>query len=319
MAVQPTQSKRKHNQQAWFVDYRQIQMFIAAAERLNLSQAAEAVGVTQPGLSKSLHKLQTELGIRLFMRRGRGIELTEAGRALLSHGRLVQAQLADTRAVLAGIASGVLGHARVGAGPAWISRHLPGAITAILAEHPKLRFTVEAGYAERLIGRLRQGELDVVIGALPRNRADPDLRFERLTSDTIGVVGRAGHPLLHQSGRTMADYNSYPWALPNRAELLRQRLDLAFRRAGLGEARVAVESDSLSLLLATLRLTDCLGLSTMQTLEQEEARGIVAINHDALRFRREAGLISRRHVTFSPVIQLLAEALRRVAFREKRI
>ncbi|HLJ06196.1 MAG TPA: LysR family transcriptional regulator, partial [Acetobacteraceae bacterium] len=115
--MQPTQSKRKHNQQAWFVDYRQIQMFIAAAERLNLSQAAEAVGVTQPGLSKSLHKLQTELGIRLFMRRGRGIELTEAGRALLSHGRLVQAQLADTRAVLAGIASGVLGHARVGAGP----------------------------------------------------------------------------------------------------------------------------------------------------------------------------------------------------------
>ena len=301
------------------MDYRQIQMFIAAGERLNLSQAAEAIGVTQPGLSKSLHKLQTQLGVRLFMRSGRGIELTEAGRALLSHGRLVEAQLADARAVLAGIASGELGHARVGAGPAWISRHLPGAIAAILAAHPKLRFTVEAGYPERLIGRLRQGELDVVIGALPQNRTDPDLRFERLTSDTIGVVGRSGHPLLQRPERSLADYDAYAWALPNRAELLRQRLDLAFRRAGLGEAHVAVESDSLSLLLATLRQSDCLGLATTQTLEQEEARGIAAIDHEALRFRREAGLISRRHVAFSPVIQLLAAELRRVAAREKRI
>ena len=63
--VQSTQSKRNHNHQAWFVDYRQIQMFIAAAERLNISQAAEALGVTQPGLSKSMHRLQTQLGVRL--------------------------------------------------------------------------------------------------------------------------------------------------------------------------------------------------------------------------------------------------------------
>jgi LysR family transcriptional regulator of gallate degradation len=232
---------------------------------------------------------------------------------------MVEAQLADARTVLAGIASGVLGHARVGAGPAWISRHLPGAIAAILAAHPNLRFTVEAGYAERLISRLRQGELDIVIGALPQNRADPDLRFERLTSDTIGVIGRAEHPLLGQPDRMLADYRAYSWVLPNRTELLRQRLDLAFRRAGLDEARVAVESDSLSLMLATLRLTDCLGLSTTQGLEQEEARGIVAIDHQALRFRREAGLISRRHITFSPVIQLLAMELRRVAARHRRI
>lgn len=301
------------------MDYRQIQLFIAAAERLNLSQAAEAIGVTQPGLSKSLHKLQTQLGVRLFMRRGRGIELTEAGRALLAHGRLIEAQLADARAALAGIASGLLGHARIGAGPSWISRHLPGAIAAILADHPKLRFTVEAGYPERLIGRLRHGELDVVIGALPQNRVDPDLRFERLTSDTIGVIGRAGHPLLRRSNRTLAEYHTYPWALPNRAELLRQRLELAFRRAGLVEPRTVVESDSLSLLLATLRLTDCLGLSTAQNLEQADARGIVAIDHEGLRFRREAGLISRRHVSFSPVIQLLVAELRRVALHDTRI
>ena len=65
------------------MDYRQLQLFLAAAERLNLSHAAEAMNMTQPGLSKSMHRLQRELGTRLYHRRGRGIELTEPGRALL--------------------------------------------------------------------------------------------------------------------------------------------------------------------------------------------------------------------------------------------
>jgi LysR family transcriptional regulator, regulator of abg operon len=298
------------------MDYRQLQLFIAAAERLNLSQAAEAMGLTQPGLSKSLHKLQRQLGVRLYTTRGRGIELTEAGRALLGHCRILDTQLADARATLAGIASGVLGHARIGAGPAWISRHLPDAIATILTTHPKLRFTVEAGYPEKLIGRLRQGDLDVVIGALPHNRADPDLGYQRLTSDTIGVIARAGHPLLRRPNRGLAEYAAYAWALPNRAELVRQRLDKVFRGAGLGEPRTAVESDSLSMLLATLRLTDCLSLATTHTLQHAEAYGIVAVDHEALHFRREAGLISRRHATASPAVQLLAAQIRRLASRD---
>ena len=299
------------------MDYRQLQLFLVAAERLNLSQAAEAMRITQPGLSKSLHKLQQQLGTTLYTRRGRGIELTEAGRALREHGRLVEARLAEARAELAGIASGVLGHARIGAGPAWISRHLPAAVATILANHKKLRFTVEAGFPEKLIGRLRQGELDVVVGALPDNRSDPDLRFQRLTSDTIGVVGRAGHPLLQRADRGLADYAAAAWALPGRAELIRQRLDVVLQRSKFGQARISVESDSLSLLLDTLRMTDCLGLSTSQTLRSERAQGLVAIDLPALRFQREAGLISRRHARLSPAVTLLAGELQRVARRER--
>ena len=61
------------------MDYRQLQLFLATAERLNLSHAAEAMNITQPGLSKSMHRLQRELGTKLYSRRGRGIELTEFG------------------------------------------------------------------------------------------------------------------------------------------------------------------------------------------------------------------------------------------------
>ena len=297
------------------MDYRQLQLFLAAAERLNLSHAAEAMSITQPGLSKAMQRLQSELGTRLYQRRGRGIELTETGRALVRHVKLMEAQLADARAEVIGIAGGTLGHARIGAGPSWLSRHLPDSIAALMAQHPNLRFTVETGFPDKLIGRLRLGELDIVVGALPENRVDPDLRFLRLTSDFMQVVARAGHPLIARPDRALADYAAQRWILPGRQERVHQRLAAAFRAAGFGEPVVTVETDSLSLILATLRLSDCLAMTTTQILMQEEASGIVAVDHPALGFAREAGVVSRRHADLSPSVKLMIAELRRIAAR----
>src|SRR6185295_2135129 len=99
---------------------------------------------------------------------------------------------------------GKLGQARIGAGPSWLSRHLPVSISRVMGQNPNVRFTVDTGFPDRLIGRLRLGELDIVVGALPDNRVDPDLRFMRLTSDVIRVVGRKDHPLSKKPERTLA-------------------------------------------------------------------------------------------------------------------
>ena len=295
------------------MEYRQLQLFLATADRLNLSHAAEAMSISQPGLSKSMHRLQRELGTRLYHRRGRGIELTEAGSALIKHVRAIEVQLAEARSEVIGIAGGKIGQARVGAGPSWLSRHLPASISRVMIQNPNIRFTVDTGFPDRLVRRLRLGELDIVIGALPDNRVDPDLRFMRLTSDVIRVVGRNEHPLLRKRDRTLADYGSQRWVLPGRQELVRQRLSRAFVQAGHPEPTIAVETDSLSLKLAMLKASDCIGLSTSQILMQEHARGITTIDHNLLQFRREAGIIRRRHAEMSPSVKLLIAELRNIA------
>ncbi len=295
------------------MDYRQLQLFLATAERLNLSHAAEAMSITQPGLSKSMHRLQKELGTKLYHRRGRGIELTESGRALLRHVKLIETQLSDARCEVTGIAGGKLGHARIGAGPSWLSRHLPESIARVMQQNPNIRFTVDTGFPDRLIGRLRMGELDVVVGALPDNRIDPDLRFTRLSSDVIRVVGRKEHPLARKRDRSLVDYAAQRWILPGRQELVRQRLQRVFMLANLAEPVPAVETDSLSLMLATLRMTDCLALTTTQILSQAEAQGIVALDHEHLQFTREAGIVSRRHADLSPAVKLMLAQVRKIA------
>jgi DNA-binding transcriptional LysR family regulator len=295
------------------MDYRQLQLFLATAERLNLSHAAEAMNITQPGLSKSMHRLQKELGTKLYHRRGRGIELTESGRALLRHVKVIETQLSDARSEVMGIAGGKLGHARIGAGPSWLSRHLPETIARVMQQNPNIRFTVDTGFPDRLIGRLRMGELDAVVGALPDNRIDPDLRFMRLSSDVIRVVGRKEHPLARKRDRALIDYAAQRWILPGRQELVRQRLQRVFMLANLAEPQLAVETDSLSLILATLRLTDCLALTTTQILSQAEAQGIVALDHEHLQFTREAGIVSRRHADLSPAVKLVIAQVRKIA------
>ena len=201
----------------------------------------------------------------------------------------------------------------MGAGPSWLSRHLPDSISRVMATNPNVRFTVDTGFPDRLIGRLRLGELDIVIGALPDNRIDPDLKFMRLTSDVIRVVARKDHPLGRKRDRSLADYAAERWILPGRQELVRQRLARAFQNAGLPDPTIAVETDSLSLKLATLKRTNCLGLTTTQILTQEEAQGVVALDLDALQFRREAGVVSRRHADLSPSVKLVIAELRKIA------
>lgn len=295
------------------MEQRQIELFVAVAERLNITAAAELMSMTQPGLTKSMGRLQQEFGTKLYRRRGRGIELTEAGRVLLRHCKLIERQMGDATAEIAGIASGTTGLVRIGAGPSWISRYLPDAIASLMTRRPGLRFTVKGGFPEQLIRQLRLGELDVVVGALPDNRVDPDLQFTKLTADTIRVVARAGHALLAKQDRNLADYAAQRWVLPGRNELVRRRLARAFWASGLPEPVPTVEADSLSLILATLRLTDCLGLTTTQILAQEDAHGIVPVDHEQLSFSREAGVIIRRHLELPAPVKLLTMALRRIA------
>jgi DNA-binding transcriptional LysR family regulator len=115
----------------------------------------------------------------------------------------------------------------------------------------------------------------------------------------------------------LSDFAAQRWVLPGRQELVRQRLARALIEAGFPEPTPAIEADSLSLILATLRTTDCLGLTTTQILLDKEAHGVVAIDHEALRFRREAGIISRRHVDLSPSVRLVIAELRQIAARHR--
>jgi DNA-binding transcriptional LysR family regulator len=174
-------------------DLRQVRYFIAVAEELNFTRAAERLHMAQPPLSAAIRGLEEQLGVELFERTTREVKLTAAGRLLLARGRELLAQAdavfdavrALEKAPAGRIAIGVAPTARFGLGPELF--------TACAAQAPGVMLYPREDTTGALMRDLRQGRLDLVVGfcAPP----DPALERERLRDEPAVVHVPDGHPL----------------------------------------------------------------------------------------------------------------------------
>src|SRR5262245_1883093 len=145
----------------------QVRYFNAVARHGSFGAAARALGVTQPGLTKAIRRLETSLDCTLFARLPRGVALTERGQAFLRHAILLEVQLQDARDEVRAMAHGAAGVLRIGAGPSWLSRALPGTVAELATRYSGLSFQVVGGFNRTLMEALRAGHLNLIVSALP--------------------------------------------------------------------------------------------------------------------------------------------------------
>lgn len=291
------------------MDLRQLDYFLKVVERGSLTAAAAELRITQPTLTKSIRQLERSLGVALLERLPRGVVPTEFGAVLARHARLVGVQLKDALGEIEGMRSGRTGHVAIGAGPAWLRRLLPLAVTRVQAASPGLAVYLTGGFDDGLLRLLRQGELDLVVAELPEPSTAPDLTMLELASDDLGVICRTGHALVHKPRLVPADLIDYPWILPAGNTRARRRLDALFIGRGLSPPTAAIETDSMAFMLASIRLSDGIGYSTAQLLAQTEGQGLVMLEVAGLTGRRTAGVISRREARLSPAAQAIVDEL----------
>lgn len=173
-----------------------LRYLVAIAEAGHMTRAAEALGVSQPALSAAVRKIEDELGVPVFDRTGRGVELTEAGRVFVGH---AQGALRDVEAgrravrALAGLETGTI---RVGGGATAMGYLLPPAVRAVRREHPGLRFYVREAGSEAIAGAILTGELDLGIVTVPvTHPGSGDLMSVRTIGDELRLITPAGHAL----------------------------------------------------------------------------------------------------------------------------
>jgi DNA-binding transcriptional LysR family regulator len=293
------------------MDLSQIRYFNAVARHGSFSAAARALGMTQPGLTKAVRRLETSLECTLFSRLPRGVALTEEGQALLRHAGLLDVYLQDARDELRALARGAVGVLRIGAGPSWLSRALPQIVAELATQYPGLSFQVEGGFNRSLMEAVRAGNLDLVVSALP-DRSPAGLQAIPLTSDTISVVARQRHPLRAKRRPQPSSTLAYPWVLPGRDVLLRLRLEALFRVAGLDPPDAKIESNSISFIAAVLRNSDMLSFATSDVLRSEMG-GVAPLPIPGLTMTRSAGILYRSSAGITPAMRALIEAIKRLA------
>jgi DNA-binding transcriptional LysR family regulator len=183
------------------MELRHLRYFIAVAEEGHITRAAERLGMQQPPLSQQIRALEQELGVQLFRRKPRGVELTDAGRALLSDARAILAQIDHAFASTRRTARGEQGRIAVGfTSSAPFHPFVPRVIRAFREAFPLVSLTLDESGTTELIGDLREERVDAAFIRTPV--ADPaGLVVDRLLEEPMVVALPTQHALA-RAGRS---------------------------------------------------------------------------------------------------------------------
>jgi DNA-binding transcriptional LysR family regulator len=191
------------------MDVRHLRQVQAIHRQGSFVKAAEDLGVAQPTLSKSISRLEDELGVKVFDRTGTGARVTPAGALLVERGEAIIADAERLARDIELVASGQIGEARIGVGPALRPRFLPQFAEALVTRHPSLRLKVNVELRDRLLAALRAGALDVVIVAYTPE-LDQEFVQTEVLSEPVLAVASPSHPLAGRRRVTVTEFLRYP-------------------------------------------------------------------------------------------------------------
>lgn len=198
------------------VEFDQLRYFLRVAELENFTRAAADLGISQPALSRSIQKLEEELGQPVFERKTRRVELTDAGTLLQARAREVLSILEDTKAEITD--DGQSGRVRVGVIPTIAPYFLPGVLREFSAEFPRASLIVQENTTEALLSACTQGEIELAILALPVSARY--LEIEELFEEELLLVLPPDHPLVNRKTIRLNDVEPYPFVLLDEAHCL---------------------------------------------------------------------------------------------------
>ncbi len=177
------------------MELRHLRYFVAVAEELHFTRAAERLGIKQPPLSLQIRQLETELGTRLFRRLTRGIELTESGALLLDGARRILDQVERTKAGVQSRARGETGRIHVGfAGATYFQPLVPVIIRSYRERYPGVLLSPQQSNTPLLVAGLQSGEIDVAFVRPPIGDSE-GLAVVPLIDEPMLIVVPAAHPL----------------------------------------------------------------------------------------------------------------------------
>ncbi len=194
----------------------QLRYFLKIAELGSFTRAADALAVSQPALSRSIQKLEEELGQPVFERKTRSVALTDAGGLLQRRAQEAIALLEETKAELSD--DGQTGRVRVGAIPTIAPYFLPSVLQRFAKQFPHATVLVQENTTDTLLKSCKQGEIDLAILALPID--SKYLEYEVLFDEELFLVLPSKHPLLGKSSIRPADVQPYPFVLLDEAHCL---------------------------------------------------------------------------------------------------
>lgn len=270
----------------------QLQAFVEVSQRGSLSRAAEALFVTQPTLTARIKGLERELRSTLFIRSGRGMRLTDAGRSFLPYAERSLGAAAAGRRLLDELARGETGQLALGAAPAVSTYVLPRILMRFRRTNPRVQLAVRTGHSEEVLDLVLQEQVQIGLG---RSLRHPQVNAIPLYEDELVLVVEPGHPFARAETLGTEQISDVQLILFDRSSSYHRLTNEFFRGAG-AVPRGVMELDNID---AAKKMV-------------EQGLGVALLPHTAVAGELEAGVL--RAVTLADAPQLKREI---VIFRRR--
>ena len=255
--------------------YAQLQALIAVSESENFTLAARRLGLAQPTVHRAVTQIEQEAARTLFERTSFGILPTRLCQALAQAARLAIYEFDQADAELAQFDGGEAGSIVIGAMPLARSALLPRALARFRQRYPTFAVRIIDGTYGALLGDLRRGSIDFLVGALREPAPIGDVVQERLFDDRLALLSRPDHPLAQQSAVTIDDLLAYPWVVPRLETPTRAQFETLFASAGRTPPTRLIESGSFLLMRGILGESDHLGCISRHQSQPECDHGLL--------------------------------------------
>ena len=280
---------------------RQLDAFIALAEQRSFTRAAALSHLSQPAFSALIRALEDDLGLRLFDRSTRHVDMTPEGQNFLESARRIRAEITLALAAVRDTATLQRGRVAVALLPSLAAGWLPGVLARYRAAHPGIEIDIADVLSEPCIDRVASGHADFALAAI---RADtPALQAEPFCSDNFYLVCPADHPLARKRKTiTALDLAAWPFIHLARTSSVRQYLEAALHPQAM---HTLMEVEQLATVMGMVRAG--LGISVVPalTLFHFEQPGLVTRPLSLPGLTRQIYLVRRRDESLSVAAQAL--------------
>ncbi len=247
---------------------------MAIAEEQSFTRAAQRCFVVQSALSRQIKSLESELGVRLFARTSRKVEVTPAGEAFVKQARLCLQAAERAKASAAAAHGQIRGSLTIGVIPTVTAVDIAAVLGAFRRSYPEVGVHVRTGGSDEFLRRIAAGQLDVGVLGLAEGVTPRGVQMRELSQERLVAVLSERHRLAGRRRLRLKDLADEPFVDFPEGSSGREQSDLAFDRARL-RREVSLEVNTADLLTGLVR--QGLGVALVAPSVAREAPGCVCI------------------------------------------
>ncbi|WP_432262220.1 LysR family transcriptional regulator [Cupriavidus sp. TMH.W2] len=257
------------------MDTQKLLHLLAVVEHGTFSEAARAVHLTQPALSRSIRALEDELKAPLFDRGARRARLTVFGELVADRARRMRLEERQLRRDLDLLRGGEEGSLTIGVAPAPAALLLTPFLIHMAQAHPRIKVRTETGATSVLLEALRNETIDAIVGDAYVLRAADDIDVEPLGELPAGLVCRAGHPILRERRIDIETIRAYPVATTTLSTIVSRQLAELWGPGAAPDKLFTLHCDNLDMLRSVSLASDTLLFGVLSITRQERAAGLM--------------------------------------------